>query len=62
MPSAYLEIEIPLRSKSDHIRAIFIDPLAQHVLISTEAGDNYYLHRNWKKPRYLSKFKVAEFS
>ncbi|KAJ3416468.1 hypothetical protein HDV05_001626 [Chytridiales sp. JEL 0842] len=51
------KIEVQPRTKGDRIRLIFMDPLAQHIIISTEAGDNYYLHRNWKKPKYLTKFK-----
>ncbi|ORY51491.1 hypothetical protein BCR33DRAFT_655948 [Rhizoclosmatium globosum] len=51
------EIEVPVRVKTDAIRKLFLDPLARHLIISTELGDNYYLYRGWKKPKILSKFK-----
>ncbi|KAI9343587.1 Pep3/Vps18/deep orange family-domain-containing protein [Obelidium mucronatum] len=51
------EFEIPLRVKSDIVRKLFIDPMARHLIISTELGDNYYLYRGWKKPKNLAKFK-----
>ncbi|TPX64225.1 hypothetical protein SpCBS45565_g06048 [Spizellomyces sp. 'palustris'] len=51
------EIDATLRQKADKIRKIFLDPSAKHLLISTEAGDNYYLFEKWKKPRILNKFR-----
>ncbi|KAJ3294840.1 hypothetical protein HDU79_010348 [Rhizoclosmatium sp. JEL0117] len=51
------EIEVSVRVKTDAIRKLFLDPLARHLIISTELGDNYYLYRGWKKPKILSKFK-----
>ncbi|KAJ3158697.1 hypothetical protein HDU86_002662 [Geranomyces michiganensis] len=51
------EVEPMLRQKTDRVRRVFLDPAAKHMLISTEAGDNFYLYCKWKKPRLLSKFR-----
>ncbi|TPX62294.1 hypothetical protein PhCBS80983_g00536 [Powellomyces hirtus] len=51
------EVEPVLRQKTDKVRRVFLDPTAKHLLISTEAGDNYYLYHKWKKPRILNKFR-----
>ncbi|RKO83325.1 hypothetical protein BDK51DRAFT_33944 [Blyttiomyces helicus] len=51
------EIELQPRQKGDRIRRLFLDPTARHMLISTEAGDNYYLFDRWQKPRPLSKMR-----
>ncbi|KAJ3040940.1 hypothetical protein HDV00_010151 [Rhizophlyctis rosea] len=51
------DVELQPRTKGDRVRRIFLDPTARHLLISTETGDNYYLHEKWKKPRILSKFR-----
>ncbi|KAJ3144566.1 hypothetical protein HDU89_008178 [Geranomyces variabilis] len=51
------EVEPVLRQKTDRVRRVFLDPAAKHMLISTEAGDNFYLYCKWKKPRLLSKFR-----
>ena len=52
-------MDIPLRQKGDRIRRLFFSPLAKHLLISMESGDNFYLFEKWKKPRVLSKFRVG---
>ncbi|KAI8613581.1 Pep3/Vps18/deep orange family-domain-containing protein [Chytriomyces sp. MP71] len=51
------EIDIAMRIKNDSVRKIFMDPYARHLIISTQLGDNYYLHKGWKKCKNLSKFK-----
>jgi hypothetical protein len=54
----YLEIEILPKKSNDYIRKIFLDPLAHHLILTTNNGDNYYLNHTWKKPKSLSKLKV----
>ncbi|KAI9017410.1 Pep3/Vps18/deep orange family-domain-containing protein [Gaertneriomyces semiglobifer] len=51
------ELDPGLKQKGDKIRKIFLDPTAKHLLFTTDAGDNYYLHEKWKKPRLLSKYR-----
>ncbi|KAJ3258408.1 hypothetical protein HDU77_002252, partial [Chytriomyces hyalinus] len=51
------EIEVPLRIKNDSVRSVFMDPFARHLILSTQLGDNYYLHRGSKRLKNLPKFK-----
>ncbi|TPX38727.1 hypothetical protein SeLEV6574_g07674 [Synchytrium endobioticum] len=51
------EIDIPIRQKGDRIRKLFFSPVAKHLLISTESGDNFYIFEKWRKPRMLNKFR-----
>lgn len=51
------EFEIKLRQKNDKIRKLFLDPTTNHLIISTELADNYYLNAKWKKPKLLSRFR-----
>ncbi|KAJ3120771.1 hypothetical protein HK098_004251 [Nowakowskiella sp. JEL0407] len=56
-PDAFEEIEIPYKQKKDRIRKLFIDPTGTHLIISSDLGENYYLHAKWKKCRLLNRFK-----
>ncbi|KAG1655491.1 hypothetical protein FOA52_008962 [Chlamydomonas sp. UWO 241] len=44
-----------------HIHAVFVDPSANHVLVSTRgsggAAELHYVHRRWPRSRVLTKFK-----
>lgn len=51
-----IDVEISKRPE-DQIHKIFLDPTGNHLIISMESEDNYYLHRNWKKPKVMSKMK-----
>lgn len=51
------EIEVQMRQKNDHVCRVFLDPLAQHLILSTEMGDIFYLQKSWKKPKHLSKMR-----
>ncbi|KAJ3112931.1 hypothetical protein HDU96_003999 [Phlyctochytrium bullatum] len=51
------EIDFVPRVKQDRIRKIFLDPSAKHLILSTQSGDNFYLFKKWKKPKYLAKFR-----
>eukprot|EP01114_Cavostelium_apophysatum_P012613 TRINITY_DN2865_c0_g1_i3.p1 TRINITY_DN2865_c0_g1~~TRINITY_DN2865_c0_g1_i3.p1 ORF type:complete len:686 (+),score=202.00 TRINITY_DN2865_c0_g1_i3:113-2170(+) len=48
------DIEI---TRKDQIHKIFLDPSGNHLIISLETEDNYYIHTKWKKPKILSKMK-----
>jgi hypothetical protein len=54
--SKRLDIEISKRPE-DQIHKLFLDPFGNHLIISLETEDNYYLHRNWKKPKLITKMK-----
>ena len=41
----------------DTIEHVFIDPTANHVIISTKSTDNYYLHSRSQKPKKLSRLQ-----
>ncbi|TPX36548.1 hypothetical protein SmJEL517_g01238 [Synchytrium microbalum] len=51
------EMELVVRQKGDKIRRLFFNPLARHLLISMESGDNFYLFEKWKKPRILNRIR-----
>ncbi|KAI9337160.1 Pep3/Vps18/deep orange family-domain-containing protein [Zopfochytrium polystomum] len=51
------EIDVLPKQKNDRVRKVFLNPSASHILLATELGDSYYLHKSWKKPRYLPKFR-----
>lgn len=50
------EVELP-RSVDERIHKIFLDPTGRHLIISMSSQDNYYLSRNWKKPKAITKMK-----
>ena len=47
----YSQIEIELPFKEDKVHKVFIDPTSNHVIITTVAGDCYYLHSS--KPKAI---------
>jgi hypothetical protein len=50
------EIEISKQSNvEDNFHKLFLDPTGQHLLISLENRDNYYLYAGASKPKKLSK-------
>ena len=54
-------VELPKKTASpdDKVSRIFQDPTGQHVIISTNAGENYYLEggKGSKKLKHLSKLR-----
>ncbi|KAJ8299391.1 hypothetical protein KUTeg_023451 [Tegillarca granosa] len=50
------EVEIP-KGIDDRVHKIFQDPTGKHLIISMVSTENYYLSRNSKKPRPISKLK-----
>eukprot|EP00727_Mastigamoeba_balamuthi_P004186 m51a1_g13765 putative vacuolar protein sorting-associated protein 18 homolog (977) ;mRNA; r:253137-257178 len=53
-PQGVEDIEIPTR---DSIHKVFVDPTGHHVLVSTRAEENFYLHSTFKKPKALSRMR-----
>ncbi|KAJ3516463.1 hypothetical protein NLJ89_g1114 [Agrocybe chaxingu] len=41
------------------IYKLFMDPSGRHIIITSVQGENWYLHRSWKKPRPLKGFKMV---
>ncbi|GFN86697.1 vacuolar protein sorting-associated protein 18 homolog [Plakobranchus ocellatus] len=50
------EVELP-RALEDRIHKIFQDPTGRHLIISMGSQENYYLSRNWKKPKPIAKLR-----
>lgn len=57
-PDKVEEIDVLRRGEQgSNIRRIFMDPTANHVLISMDNEENFYFHTSSKKPRILQKLK-----
>lgn len=50
------KVDIELPFKEDKIHKVFIDPTGNHVIITTVAGDCYYLHSSKSKVVNLKRF------
>ncbi|KAL7272166.1 tethering complex subunit [Rhizina undulata] len=46
-----------IEAEVETIRKIFLDPKAQHLIMTTTHGENFYLHSRSTKPRHVSRFK-----
>lgn len=57
-PSDIDDIDLPKKpSEIGTIRRMFIDPTASHLIISTNLGQNYYLHTQSRTPKTLSRLR-----
>lgn len=54
IPPNGADIELPF--KEDKVHKVFIDPTGNHVIITTVAGDCYYLHSSKSKVVVLKQF------
>jgi hypothetical protein len=54
-------IKIPILRKPTEmtLHKLFMDPSGRHIIITSMQGENWYLYRNWKKPRMLKGFKMV---
>ena len=53
-----VDIDLPKRpAETGLIRALFLDPTASHLIISTASGENFYLHTQSRQPKALSRLK-----
>ncbi|KAL8898443.1 MAG: hypothetical protein Q9192_002087 [Flavoplaca navasiana] len=52
------DIDLPKRPQEvGLIRSMFLDPSASHLIITTNLGENYYLHTQSRQPKSLSRLK-----
>ena len=57
-PSDIDDIDLPKKpSEIGTIRRIFLDPTASHLIVSTNLGQNYYLHTQSRTPKPLSRLR-----
>ncbi|KAF3923941.1 hypothetical protein AA313_de0208147 [Arthrobotrys entomopaga] len=57
-PADIDDIDLPKKSSEvGSIRKLFLDPTANHLLISTTQGENFYLHQSSQKVKQLAKLK-----
>ncbi|KAL9086538.1 MAG: hypothetical protein Q9159_004128 [Coniocarpon cinnabarinum] len=57
-PADIDDIDLPKRpSEIGTIRRLFMDPTASHLIISTNLGQNYYLHAQSRTPKALSRLR-----
>jgi hypothetical protein len=55
------DIDLPKRPQEiGVIRKLFLDPTASHLLISTTAGENFYLHSQSRQAKQLGKLKGVQ--
>ncbi|KAI9454019.1 Pep3/Vps18/deep orange family-domain-containing protein [Russula earlei] len=53
------KIPIPRKPTEFTIYKLFMDPSGRHLVITSLEGENWYLFRNWKKPKQLKTFKMV---
>lgn len=57
-PSDIDDIDLPKKaSEIGTIRRLFLDPTASHLIVSTNLGQNYYLHTQSRTPKPLSRLR-----
>ncbi|KAF3938722.1 hypothetical protein ABW19_dt0210292 [Dactylella cylindrospora] len=57
-PDEIDDIDLPKKaSEVGSIRKLFLDPTANHLIISTTQGENFYLHQSSQKVKPLAKLK-----
>ncbi len=54
-----MKIPLPRKPTEMTVFKLFMDPSGRHIIITSTQGENWYLHRNWKKPRLLKGFKMV---
>lgn len=54
-----IKIQIPRKPQEMTIYKLFMDPSGRHIIITSTQGENWYLHRTWRKPRQLKSFKTV---
>lgn len=57
-PESVDDVDMPKKPvEIGHIKSIFLDPTGAHLLITTEMGENFYLHYQSTKVKPLSRLK-----
>jgi hypothetical protein len=54
-----IKVQIPRKPQEMTIYKLFMDPSGRHIIITSIQGENWYLHRTWRKPRQLKSFKTV---
>jgi len=54
-----IKVPIPRKPSEFTIYKLFMDPSGRHLVITSLEGENWYLFRNWKKPKQLKTFKMV---
>jgi len=54
-----ISIAIPRKPADLTIHKVFMDPSGSHIIVTSVQGENWYLYRQWKKPRQLKGFKMV---
>lgn len=54
-----MKIQIPRKPTEMSVYKLFMDPSGRHIITTSTQGENWYLYRNWKKPRLLKGFKMV---
>lgn len=54
-------IRVPISRKPADvtIHKVFMDPSGSHIVVTSVQGENWYMYRQWKKPRQLKGFKMV---
>lgn len=58
-PDQVIKLQIPRKPSEMTIHKLFLDPSGRHLLITSHQGENFYLHKGWKKPKPLRSFKMV---
>lgn len=54
-----IRVPIPRKPADMTIHKIFMDPSGSHIIVTSAQGENWYMYRQWKKPRQLKGFKMV---
>lgn len=54
-----IKVQIPRKPQEMTIYKLFMDPSGRHIIITSIQGENWYLHRTWRKPRPFKSFRAV---
>jgi hypothetical protein len=54
-----VKVQIPRKPSEMSIHKLFMDPSGRHIIVTSTQGENWYLHRSWRKPKQLKGFKMV---
>jgi vacuolar protein sorting-associated protein 18 len=54
-----IKVPIPKKPADVTIHKVFMDPSGSHIIVTSVQGENWYMYRQWKKPRQLKGFKMV---
>lgn len=53
-------VDISRKPSPSKVTKLFLDPTGRHIVVTTDAGDNYYLFHKWRRTKELAKLKVKK--